>query len=274
MGCSQSDKMAIFNQRRNPVRLSRITLAVILSATALSAAANTPVTSSASISNFSIELIDLDTTDGVNPWIEFSRQSFSSSSVATTAKGYFDSWTSDSSSANDPSVSTTNAARGATTSAALNGQHLAASGAIVGDGAFYSSAWQSSKFSLSANTGLIVRGHLDASATGTLTYPDNTTGSASVQIINSQNANPFDQISFYSVTAYSYNNGPRLIDENFTLSFSNAGGSTLNGTMDLYIGASGMVAEVPEPETYSMMMGGMALLGAMAYRRRRLDTGR
>jgi hypothetical protein len=56
------------------------------------------------------------------------------------------------------------------------------------------------------------------------------------------------------------------------ISFSNKGNTSLNGIVNsyaqTYIGDYGSTAPVPEPETYAMMLGGLALLGVVARRRK------
>lgn len=248
--------------------LNSIRLALLLASATLCSVSTAQTSSSGSISNFSFELIDLDLTDGINSSISLTFQSYVSSSIATIAGNGFDSFTGDQS-LSLTTLGSNNSGRGAVTSASITGWDLFADGYTLGAGEYYSQAWLGSKFTLSANTQLIVRGHANASALGDLNYPESTSGYLSVQITDAQGTAPYTQLSFYSTGAFSYNATPRLIDEDFVLAFTNDGPASLNGSLQLAVGAAGAVSPVPEPATYGMLLGGITLLGAVSYRRGR-----
>jgi len=242
-------------------------IALLVSTAILSSTSVAQTSSSVSISNFSYQLIDLDATDGIDPSISFTHSSFVASSTAPVANGGLLSGESYQTGAAAPVLKSSNVSRGATTYAYVSGQALGAGGYSVGAGEYYSNAWQSSMFTLSANTALLVSAHAGAGAVGNLDWPEYVSGSLSMQIINSQHASPFSQISFYSKSAYSYNGGPRSLDEDFSLYFANSASATMYGTLDMNVGAYGNVAAVPEPEAYGMMLLGLGVIGGLARRR-------
>lgn len=65
--------------------------------------------------------------------------------------------------------------------------------------------------------------------------------------------------------------GASAFSGNFIVRFDNRTANAVTGVFNLRVVADGNtpVAQVPEPETYAMMLGGLALLGALARRRQR-----
>jgi len=55
----------------------------------------------------------------------------------------------------------------------------------------------------------------------------------------------------------------------YSLSFANVGGDNLGAILDNVVVAS-QTAVIPEPSTYALMLGGLALVGALARRRNRI----
>lgn len=59
-------------------------------------------------------------------------------------------------------------------------------------------------------------------------------------------------------------------DGTFDVSFSNAGGDNIGALLDNVSISSAAATPIPEPETYALMLTGLAAVGAMARRRRQL----
>lgn len=236
-----------------------------------SAYATPQASSTAIIGNVAYQLVDLDPNDGIAPSITFSTFSSIYAGIATDPAAGYQSYNTAFSYDQLPFFSTGNDDVGLSTEGSIQRGTLSTSGQLGGAGGYYTSAQQSRLFSLSANTELIVTGHAKANVTGNLTLPDMASGSVSFQIIDSQHANPYTQLAFYSNGAYNYNNLPTSMDENFTLNFYNRGASTLDGTIDVYAGASALTtaAPVPEPEAIGMLAAGLGVLSVAARRRRR-----
>jgi hypothetical protein len=53
----------------------------------------------------------------------------------------------------------------------------------------------------------------------------------------------------------------------YTLSLTGLGGASAEGTYNVFVYASPVVASVPEPETYAMLLTGLGIIGAVARRR-------
>jgi len=248
----------------------QLTILVAITALACGNASATPqIASSASISNVTYELIDLNPNDSIAPKITFSSSSSVYAGVAPVSGNGLTSYTTDFSYDNTPHISATNSALAAQTSASINGSQLSASGSTGIAGEYYGSAQQNTLFTLSANTELIVIGHANAGISGNPALPDTVSANMSFQIIDSQHANPFNQIAYYSNGVYSYGNTPANVDENFTLNFFNSTATAMNGTIDINAGVYGVQSPVPEPQEYGMLFAGLALLGAIARRKRK-----
>lgn len=235
---------------------------------ALNASAATQITSTASLSGVYYSLQDLNLNDGIDPSISFSWYSQVNAGVAPVVAEGLTSHSTAASFSGSAHLMVSNAALGATTSASINGWNLNATGQATESGEYYSSAHKSIRFTLSPNTSLFIGGFINAGVSSKLALPDVAGSNVWLQIINSQNANPYTQSAFYSVGAYSYNDSPTTVEDQFYLNMSNAKGSAMNGTIDIYTGAWGTLAPVPEPSTYAMMLAGLGLLGAAARRKR------
>lgn len=248
-----------------------VMLTALLGLAGLCSSAGAALNSSASLTAISYTLVDLEPNDGVDASIIFTDyRSYSSSSAASVAGQGLDWNQTVQDNSSNPLLGSSMGARAALTSGSINGSSLAATGALHGPGEYYTNAWQSIMFTLSAHTHLVITGHVAASAEGNLVYPDQVSSSAWLQVIDSQHASPFGRISFKNWGAYSYSNPGINTDEDFTLEFANVGSTVIDGTMDVAVGAYGTLAPVPEPATYGMLLAGLGLMG-VALRRQKGD---
>lgn len=62
--------------------------------------------------------------------------------------------------------------------------------------------------------------------------------------------------------------GENHLNENFSIRYENTNDQAFNGKLQLSTYVYGTAPAVPEPETYAMMLGGLALVAAYARRRR------
>ncbi len=244
------------------------TMSALLALTLAYGNANAQQTSTAVVGDVAYRLVDLAPNDGIAPSLTFSTFSSIDASIATNPSTVFNDLHSAFSYDQSPSFSVANNIGAASGSGTIHGSTLTTTGQLNGAGGYYTSASQSSMFSLSANTQLIVTGHAQANVKGDLTLPDMAGASIWFQIIDSQHATPFGQLAFYSNGAYSYNGLPTTVEEDFTLNFYNHTTSVLNGTIDIYSGVYAMQSPVPEPATYGMLIAGAGWLAAAARRRK------
>ncbi len=126
-----------------------------------------------------------------------------------------------------------------------------------------------------ANTQLILFGSVLANATGNqfgASGDSNASAGVFVQITDSEVlGGPSTQSATFErdvSTIGSPNNGH--FDGGFSLEFTNRNAAALNGNFALSTYAAGaVVSAVPEPETYAMMLAGLALMSAFGRRRAR-----
>lgn len=243
------------------------------------------------VSNFRVELFDLDTTDGITPQVAFTLAGSGSVNYAGAYSG-------------DPVVSANNwlytglmFGSGTSTAspsalanglAALDGEAQSAAGATVrtagyassdtrlsiGEGAVsFGDDAQLTVFTLSANTRMVISGEVQATATssgGFQEYADSGLLMALGPIDQSQPGGTFDEVGVYSASG-----GAGIvtnsIDQMASVSFENTTAADLDGYFDGYAASyaqSGFAVSVPEPTTSAAMLAGLGLL-AGALRRRR-----
>lgn len=276
------------------IRLSWVAAAIVSLASAPAFAASS---ASASIGPLSFQLIDLNPLDGVTPWITFASTGYDNFIYVQAQRS--DLTLSDYSELGGASpwaTASLTASAGAAQAAAsiagtgvAHGSTLLASGSIgdfqaaAGNYALFNTAarapyYTSNAFTLSANTLLVISGtaNVTASAVGFLGFGANSAAAnVELTVSGAGGGGGGYQIAadFISVSDSTY-----LGNESFNLatgrtlavSFLNLTNGSLNGDLQLSVSAGGVshANPVPEPETYALMLAGLALIGKLVRRRR------
>lgn len=297
--------------------MQRLTLLAAATATALvvHVPAHATASSSASLTDFTITLYDLLPTDGITPSITFAGNSYTYSWAYHSNPYQYAGYSYDVGSGPfDPSAqtastsqSTAAASSTGSTPATLTGAittvvgGLHASGSANGttgtpgtDNSQYSATaywngWNSSGFTLSANTVAVFSATVATSATTTTNYTGNQEyayGEAGINVSGPSGSGNGGQSSSDTLQSAVYNWNNPVYDGNGNLlyyapasdtktgtlgaSFVNFTGGSLTGTFYAYANAYGMstVSAVPEPETYAMMLAGLGAVGFISRRRR------
>lgn len=240
------------------------------------------VSSSASVSNVHYQLIDLNPNDGIAASISFAGSfNQSSSEVYDISKGQKQ----DSQTTTDLSSVYANVVLGDGQAAA--GISTPASGGTFGNlytkgyqsgtGSFSAYSGMNASFTLSANTVLVLFGTIGGHATsGSPWTPNNTATSWAVFDVTGPTLPNGGGIQYASVNRnWSNEHGPQSSYENFTLSYVNGQQQATTGFLsaNMSSGARNTAQPVPEPETWGMLLGGLALVGALARRRRNARIG-
>ena len=248
-------------------RIARGALAAMLMAGVVPAMAD--ATASAQLSNFGLQLIDLDPNDGIAPWIDLTR--LDSHAFAFGGNGAF---AADGTSVFG-AVSADSAGAGTSATAAISGD-LLAGGVAHADAstlAAYAQAFinagtfgMSPTFTLSPHTELVFTGSADVAASigagGGLSEAD-------VELGLSGPAPDFlFDHDYRSAIAFDGGAHGASSQGDLSVSFSNVGDVAVDGTFYVYVMAiASNVPPVPEPANWALMLGAMGGL-AMALRRR------
>lgn len=282
----------------------RLQTLALVAATALGApAAHAASSADASFTGIGFQLIDLNPTDGIAPWISFAAGARTEVSAWVSAP-----FSSQSGSAARPgvlqTVQTSAAIDNGTAAAQAGPDSLSASGFTEGllpfETGFGSSTFQASArgaswwsgFTLSPNTLLVITGlgQVQASTTVGLDASFNSE-SASAQISLSVSGQGIDGggqqsssdglstyaswTSVWNGQSWGYAGESRSGSDTLSASFLNISGQSITGTLDLNVSLSGHSAvaaptqAVPEPSTWALMLGGLGLCASLARRRRR-----
>jgi len=261
-------------------------------------------TSSATIGNLVITLTDLDTADGISPWMTFTLPSFglaesgsvgfgaeNSESQLTIRFGTSEGGLYNASAHTDWSSSSANllSSKGIGGFTTLSAQGAAYSG-LESSGNYMAHAsaakYPYSEFTLSANTKLTFSVTADVKAQTTIGY--------NLDADMGESASALAVLNVFGVANGGYQSDVQqhmaaatfdVRDDNTTMgvsdawsgvlaaNFVNDGAGVATGGLEVYTYVEGIsanwdgVTPVPEPSTYAMMLGGLGLIGAAARRR-------
>lgn len=250
----------------NPI--ARGALAALLMAGVVPAMAD--ATASAQLSNFGLQLIDLDPNDGIAPWIDLTR--FDSHAFAYGGNGPF---AADGTSVFGP-VAADSSGADTSAAAAISGD-LLAGGVAHADASTLASYAQafinagtfgtSPTFTLSPHTELVFTGSADVSAS--IGGAGGGQSEAEVELGLSGPAPDFLFDHDYR-SAIAFDGGPNSASSqgDLSVSFSNLSDLAVDGTFYVYVMATASnVPPVPEPANGALMLGALGGL-ALALRRR------
>lgn len=256
-------------------------LAILVSAMALlSNTAMAEIVSSAQISQTGWRLVDLDANDGITPGISFFNANSSYHTVIgdyRTGEIFSDYQTA----VNADPVSSALAHLNSGASSRFENGVLSTTGKINDSAWITSSQARDEWFVLTPHTRLEYFGVASGSANndGRDMPPGDayqrmfTIVTASVtpngrQSDTGADGDPFNH--YYGSVGVRKAAGNFALNDNFLLNYVNNGNTDLIGKVELttYVFGSTYVPAVPEPETYAMMLGGIAVLGALARRRK------
>jgi hypothetical protein len=246
---------------------------------------------SATLSNFRIELIDLQPDDQIDPYVTF--QNFQGGTFVSAETGVMDAHgvfqrTTDlhmggsifgaglsastmGSSTASASIAGSPLATGASVSASASSNlagYYAASTVMLGDGT------DSVSFTLSPETRMVISG--DASATVSSTLDDDYADAWASVFLSLTDYTGGGQLSFANATAEqgsTHGNAPfsSVDDRHLAVSFENGGSDAVDGiffgSVDTSTSDIGPPSAVPEPATGALMLAAVGLLACM---RRRL----
>ncbi len=254
---------------------SRFTLsALACAACLLSNAAFADVNATSRLYNTGFQLIDLDLNDGITPGLVFSNSPWSggSSNLSAYQPGYPDA--SDYKSHHDMQAYSASVNAGVTrVSASYSGGSYFADFAAAGSttvGSFHGYTSQSIVFYLTPKTRLVVFG--DAQASLQFSGQGDARGFAYSAASLSNWTDSGGDVSYSGlIEGDSSWIRDKQITEHFSINMNNNADHQITGYMNLsaQVNGSSGPAPIPEPETWAMMLGGLAALAALARRRRK-----
>lgn len=256
------------------ITTTSVTVSLTLFAT--SSMADT-VSASASVSNLHYQLIDLNPNDGIAASISFA------GSVNQSATEVFDAskgvqrdtqTTHDISSIYSNIVLGDGQASAGFSAASTSGSFgdFYTKGYQSGVGSFSADSGMNATFTLSANTVLVFYGNIGGHASGPAPWDQNHQASSHASFGFYGPTLPNNGGTQYAAINRDWNTyyGATGSFENFTLSFVNGQQQATTGYLWASMKSTGTnvnAAPVPEPETWGMLLAGLALTGAVARRR-------
>lgn len=231
----------------------------------------------AMVKNVGFQLIDLNSSDGIMPSITFSNSS-TYTGLRMGTWGGTDDFVTDTSlrsqSTHPYSLSFSPSNSFAHTGASYNGQLF---GNILSEGNFHSQGHYrtyleiSRNFTLSANTGVIFSGDLYTQAMSSITHDRSDWAGAEARFFVHGSFLPYGgQLFISNSTAYGNVNSQ---NQHFRYVIDNRDNTSNVGSISIsaYVAGENYSAPVPvpEPESYAMMICGLAMLAKYATRRRK-----
>lgn len=253
------------------------TLALALCAVLGSGSAFAEKQVSAGISNIHLRLIDLDANDGITPSLQFTLghlyESYNYYNYAARDSGYYTGPTQGNAAYNSSYNNSAANLQGQSSGGFLPNLQV---NNVLKDNPSYSGNYyqlsNTSYFVLSANTGLELSFDSSVSINNLSgrVWGDGNYVSANILIYDdwwTQNIGGASNVELNSASANVISN-----NRHHVLRFDNNRSSDMNGAIlgstIISIADRGFTPQVPEPETYAMMLGGLGLLGVVARRRR------
>ncbi|MEN9865925.1 MAG: hypothetical protein RL748_1515 [Pseudomonadota bacterium] len=248
------------------------TLTVGVSLTLLSSAsmADTTVSSNARLSNLQFQLIDLNPFDNVTPTINFTGSVNESSSTVQDRP--------DQDAVTDAKHETTIDYVGTGVSTAHSGafansslyNSIATKGYLTQGGYFGANNTLFTNFTLSANTAFVLSGNISGNVYSISPASSIVESRAFLTIYGNTLPDNGGQQSASIDRAWNLDGNSGSF-EHFSLAFANGNANPLEGQLFAQTQSIGYLptTAVPEPESWAMMLGGLAALGVVARRRQR-----
>ena len=254
-----------------------VAAAAAIAITATPALAGTTASASASIGPLTITLFDLNTSDNVTPWITFSGGNLLAAFIPPDGQdlgdygGGITMWDTNVVSVNQggnqaqASISGNGTATGTIYAASGSGSHFSASAYndfLIGN------------FTLSAGTLLLVTGSASVSAMATNTISGDMATYAVLELtgagsLGSGSQTSKDELLQQHVAAPGFADASWSESRSLSASFTNLTNTSLDGgiRLEATVYSQLVAAPVPEPETYALMLAGLAAIGMLARRR-------